>query len=1397
MAFLLLSAMVNGQRPDVSCGTSKSYQKYLKEHPAEKTKIAKSLQDFIKEASKFMERKNDPNSRDFKSGGGDYIIPVVFHNIYGAREGIEYITEDDAINAIARLNQDFSGLTADLANNPDCAESTVGTLLELDCNSPLSFPDGDNDGNPDGPYTANISFRLAEKDNEGYPTNGITYTKSHLSYLSLGDGPKLRDIIQWDRNKYLNIYIVYASNGASSGVAQYPWYTYDKAGTDGVAMPYWSFKYGPEHIDYGNFASTITHEVGHWLGLRHIWGDDDADDRCESDDFGYLYGAFGSEDLSDNGAPNTNVWDDFINGAFNDTPNCKEHGMHSGVCEVRTGVDDNCGVDYYYDNFMDYTPCMRTFSPGQINFMECILNSPLSQRNEIQDKLDETLYYNSTNGTDIGEPRVVFTDTNFEESPCVLGSISNELPIRLEHTSFNGALYGSGSDTYLNPSYYNITLPVGTSISVSTLSPQVQIIDAKTAVLRLNGNGLSLENIEGIKFEFNELGYTNSNFNTVLFTTAPTLENRTKLLNLQIYEDITSGYADICPNFKVGPSGSHTSFFQVAGQYYYLDYKVENDRIHMGTGGTGNLDFCIDNTTEAELSTFTANQTIDASSGTYTSFAYSIFDPNNGANGAYVNHPSLGSLNLNTLTVGTDTDLDGYFYIGLRYNLHCNYKYGWLRLQLVDCNGEKDIVVHDFKFEDGIGTPIYAGVFNTPVLTFSASTFEESLNNDNTFQESIKIKLEGTGSVFNGAINGASSLNGTSYFSVLGPNESNLDFRITSLSNDYKEIELSLLNPNNISSLEDELYTIDFNPSAFSPSLSNVETACDGGIVVDYYHPYQSDGSADGEAFLTISDERPWQLTGKMEIYPHDQEFLNTDLGQNGRLNMFVQYLDNVGSSAICEYVYDSNGEGSYQVTGGNLGTGTMEPGYIVYMRNTYLWQGEILCKPNSREAILLKAGELPNAYTDPSNVTGEFVFGGDGGYTQDCGPSFRHPNDVYLLQTSLSSVASDPAYTDDEAYIALRMTKDCDEVYYAWVKADLSGAEPKFDVFYYTYAANTPIPMGDVNGYGCTPTLRENEGLYIGIDNVVLNGENATSINNIGTGFGGTALSDFTNLSVELNKNQVYSIVLDEETNIVLTDPVLWDVWINWDKDPFFESSENILNASANEITIPADIEDGVYTMRVRCVRDGVDAKRNGCGAFSYGEVEDYTIIIGSGTTNPPPPPPTGDCCPYYISYNQEQLPLFTQVTGYIGANEAVVAPNEEAIFQAGIGVALNPPFTVQSGGDFHALIAPCDVSLCNNGNRLVNETSLEETLDAQLKIYPNPTQDRFTFEYDLPTTTNVSIAVYNSVGKLEKVILDNEERNLGRHILEINVSDLPDGIYFVRTRMGFAEYTEKLVKM
>lgn len=114
----------------------------------------------------------------------------------------------------------------------------------------------------------------------------------------------MKTTTQWDPEKYFNIWIVRfggntPTNGRQQGILGFAQFPSDSgldgasggaANTDGVVLGY-QYK-GP--IDYQaasgetftlaanyNLGRTATHEVGHWLGLRHIWGDGD----CSVDDF--------------------------------------------------------------------------------------------------------------------------------------------------------------------------------------------------------------------------------------------------------------------------------------------------------------------------------------------------------------------------------------------------------------------------------------------------------------------------------------------------------------------------------------------------------------------------------------------------------------------------------------------------------------------------------------------------------------------------------------------------------------------------------------------------------------------------------------------------------------------------------------------------------------------------------------------------------------------------------------------------------------------------------------------------------------------------------------------------------------------------------------------------------
>ncbi|SHG65066.1 Por secretion system C-terminal sorting domain-containing protein [Flavobacterium micromati] len=261
-------------------------------------------------------------------------IPVVVHVIHNGDVigGDENIFDEQVISQIRVLNEDFRRRVSTPGFNSDA----VGADTE-------------------------IEFALAKRDPAGVLSNGIdrvSLTQENWSLEDIDAIVKPQTI--WNPEKYLNIWVVKFSDQTVLGYAQFPSQSglsginanEGIAATDGVVIGYRFFgsssyfAAGTYGADYDK-GRTTTHEVGHWLGLRHIWGDGEVGkvDGCTVDDF------------------------------CNDTPNAKE--ANEG-CPTRIvdSCPDSAGVDMFR-NYMDYTDdaCMNIFTADQKLRMTTVLNN--------------------------------------------------------------------------------------------------------------------------------------------------------------------------------------------------------------------------------------------------------------------------------------------------------------------------------------------------------------------------------------------------------------------------------------------------------------------------------------------------------------------------------------------------------------------------------------------------------------------------------------------------------------------------------------------------------------------------------------------------------------------------------------------------------------------------------------------------------------------------------------------------------------------------------------------------------------------------------------------------------------------------------------------------------------
>lgn len=171
-------------------------------------------------------------------------LQVVVHVV--AKTDDEDIPDEQVESQIEVLNQDYRKRNADTSKVPD-----VWKGLAAD---------------------PNLEFALATKDPKGKKTNGITRTRTTRDSFGTGDSVKTRaggGIAPWPTDRYLNVWVCNLGEGLL-GYAQFPG---GPARTDGVVILYTAFGTKGAAAEPFNLGRTTTHEVGHWLNLRHIWGD--------------------------------------------------------------------------------------------------------------------------------------------------------------------------------------------------------------------------------------------------------------------------------------------------------------------------------------------------------------------------------------------------------------------------------------------------------------------------------------------------------------------------------------------------------------------------------------------------------------------------------------------------------------------------------------------------------------------------------------------------------------------------------------------------------------------------------------------------------------------------------------------------------------------------------------------------------------------------------------------------------------------------------------------------------------------------------------------------------------------------------------------------------------------
>jgi hypothetical protein len=327
-------------------------------------------------------------------------IPVVFH-VVGKNQAIA--TDAQLLAQLDTINRDYSGTNGSASKVPSYFQALFGQ--------------------------SGIQFSLAQRTPGNEPTTGIVrYNTTRNSFTDSNENIKHTSqggADAWDPASYLNVWVCDLGTQIL-GYSTFPGNT--PFNEQGVVVHYMSLP-GSSNSDF-NRGKTLTHEIGHYFNLYHIWGDDNG--SCSGTD------------------------------RVEDTPNQADANR-----TFRTGiVTDNCtpvSPGIMYQNYMDYSPDANLimFTKLQVTRMEAAFTTYRSSLASSLGGVPLSLKRNDASIKSITQPDQRLCTNSFTPQVVLrnMGSQTLRTLVIIVSTTGGGTLTYNWSGTLESYKDISVTLP--------------------------------------------------------------------------------------------------------------------------------------------------------------------------------------------------------------------------------------------------------------------------------------------------------------------------------------------------------------------------------------------------------------------------------------------------------------------------------------------------------------------------------------------------------------------------------------------------------------------------------------------------------------------------------------------------------------------------------------------------------------------------------------------------------------------------------------------------------------------------------------------------------------------------------------------------------------------------